>query len=420
MIIGGAILAVVLFIVVFIVVIPALQTGSSTEPSSKITLTVWGVDDENYFSAIETSYTAAHPNVAISYVQYPEDKYENALLNAMALGKGPDIFMIHRSWIDRQGNKMSPVSESQFPFVNIRNLFPQIVENDFTYKKTVYALPLYLDTLALVANRDQFNIKGIAVQPTTWGDIKTLIPYFTQFGSSHQLQKSAITLGGSLTSFRNAPDLLSLLMLQYGDKSLSSLGETVSGGRAADQNALSFYTQFASPQNQYYTWDDKFGSDFDAFANGDAAMTFAYARQLDDIRKKNPTINLSVIPMPQENPSSPVNYADYWGLTVSKQSQNARFAWQFIIDLTTNPTSNSQYLQASNRPPALLTSINQYFTNPDLGVFAKQSLTAQAPYEYDHAAYRRAFSDMIQSTVSGNLTIINALNKAADNLKASS
>jgi len=412
MILGGAALAIVLFIGIFVYLIPALQQQSSDEPATKITLTIWGIEDPGNFSALTSAYTAAHPNVQLRYTQVPEDRYEQTLLNALATDMGPDILMVHRSWVQRYSDKIMAADHPEIQPAELRSLFPNVVANDFTYLNYVFALPLYIDSPALFYNKALFDNKGVAVAPKTWNDIKTLVPYFTEFTVNRQLQKSAIALGGTTKSITNAPDILSLLMFQFGAKNLETIGQRTSF-EASAKNALDFYTQFSTPNNPNYTWNDSFARADNAFGAGDTAMTIGYARDMKGLVQKNPYLDFGVYPMPQNDTTNLVNYADYWGLGVSAKSLNIKFAWRFVINATTDPALASLYMTRSGNPPALRTLINDTLRDPKLGVFSRQALTARAPFQYEVTGYRIALSRAIESVLTGKFNSQSALEKAS-------
>lgn len=411
-ILGSVVLAIALFIGIFIYLIPALQQQSSDEPATKITLTVWGIEDVNNFSTLTSQYTAAHPNVTLRYMQIPEARYEHTVLNALATDTGPDILMIHRSWVQRYSDKIMAADHPEIQPAELRSLFPDVVANDFAYLNYVFALPLYIDSPALFYNKDLFDKKGIAVAPKTWNDVKTLVPYFTEFTVSKQLQKSAIALGGSTKSIANAPDILSLFMLQSGAKGLETGGQRATFDASA-KNALDLYTQFSTPDTSSYTWNDAFANADNAFGSGDVAMTINYARNAKELTQKNPYLDFGIYPMPQINTADPVNYADYWGLAVSAKSPHIKFAWRFVISATTDPTFASLYMTRSGNPPALRTLINDTLRDPKLGVFARQALTARAPFQYEVSGYRTALSRAIEAVLAGQFNAQSALEKAA-------
>lgn len=417
MILGGIALAIALFVGIFVYLIPSLQKGSSDEPTTKITLQVWGIEDSKNFAALTTQYTAAHPNVALRYTQIPEDRYEKTLLNAFATGQAPDILMIHRSWVQRYSDKIMAADYPQIQPAEVSSLFPDVVYRDFVYLNYVFALPLYIDSPALIYNRDLFNKKGVAVAPKTWGDIKTLIPYFTEYTASKQLKKSAIAMGGTQKSVPNAADIMSLLMFQFGARNLEVTGQRTTFDENA-RAAVDFYTQFSTPNNPNYTWSDSFANADNAFGSGDVAMTLNYSREIPALVQKNPYLSFDVFPMPQQDASNPVNYADYWGLAVNAKSPNMYFAWKFVINTTTDPALAKTYMQSSNNPPALRSLINESLRDPRLGVFARQALTARAPFQYEVSEYRTALSRAMETILTGQFQSRDALQRASNEINA--
>ena len=412
-ILGIAGFVVLFFILGLLGIIPIFtSTGPGSQSNVQTTLNVWGIDDSGAMRNVFDAYSQISPNTVIKYQQFDPKNYENVLINALATGTGPDVFMFHRSWLPKHGDKIVPAPDTLFSLYNLRQLFPDVIEKDFVSNQKVYALPLYLDSLALFYNKDIFNAKGIALTPTTWDDFKNIIPALTEFDFSHNIKKSAAAIGGSNQSIANASDILSLLMLQNNPQFVDYVNHKEVFGDQALQ-ALNFYIQFADPTSATYTWSDNFGNSTDAFASGDVAMIFDYAGDIQNLKQKNPYLNFAVSTMPQVDANNPVNYADYWGLAVSKQSRSPQTAWSFIISLTTNPQLSSVYLKNTNSTPALRTLINQYLTDPNLNVFAKQALTAKSVYQTDAQSFSQSFSNMIESVLSGKLDPQKALRQAA-------
>src|SRR3989304_9385450 len=87
--------AVGIIILVFIVILFA----GGRKNTERINLTVWGVDDELAWDYAISRYQRLHPNVRIEYTELTEDSYEKELINALAAGRGPDIFMIDNGWV---------------------------------------------------------------------------------------------------------------------------------------------------------------------------------------------------------------------------------------------------------------------------------------------------------------------------------
>lgn len=405
--------AIVLFFLLgFLGVIPIFKPPQQNS-APDINLTIWGIEDDIAMRPFIDKYTAININARITYRKIDENNYESVLLDALASRKGPDIFMFHRSWLSRHENKIVPASEAQVPFIKM-GLYPDIVAKDFSANSKVYALPLYLDSLALFYNKDIFNSKSITFPPATWNDLKNLIPYLAEFDSARQIKKPAVAIGGSAKSIGTASDILTLLMLQMN----SQVVNKTTGEIRFDQNAMSafnFYLQFSNPSSQYYTWNNDLGDSLDSFSSGNTAMIIDYARKIPLIKKKNPFLNFAVAPVPQFNPSAPVNYSDYWGLAVSNQSTSTTYAWNFVAFAASNAENSQGYLTAVNLPPALKVLINQLINDPQYSVFARQSFTATS-IPYYKPAYSQAISNMIELVLNGRLSPNRALSQTASEL----
>mgnify|MGYP001614677811 CR=1 FL=1 len=405
-------LIILFFVLVFLGIVPGLQKNGLNRPK-EAELIFWGIENESVMREMINSYSSANPNVKISYQQLGEVDYEKTLINALAGNKGPDVFMIKNSWLIKHYDKISPVpvleTETQFSLTQLRDFFPKVVEADFSLQQSsgqaaIYALPLHLDTLAFIYNKSFFDRKGIALAPKTWSDFQRIIPKLREFDLSGRLVKAAGAIGGSEKSIDKATDLLSLIMLQRDAK--------------MTLEPLNFYLQFSSPSGIYYTWNDNLRPSLDNFSQETNAAIFNYASAIKTIKSKNPFIDIGVSPMLQFNPEKPINYASYWGLTVSKQSKNPESGWNFIISLTANQQTAEQYLQLSGQPPALRTLIQKYSNDPDIGVFAQQALTAESWLHPDDNEVRKIFSNMIESILSGRLTPKEALEEAGNKINS--
>jgi len=426
-IIIGAVVAVVLFFVLlFLGIIPGLKPAGSgglgiggPTGGQQTKLAFWGTAGGNNANAIQKvieKYSQKDAAVSVSYKEFDNAAdYEKSLINALATGHAPDIFMFHSGWLRKHYDKVYPAPDT-LNAAYVQQMFPDVVAHDFVLQGKVYALPLYIDTIAFIYNKDIFNAKSIAVAPRAWVDFQSFIPRLREVNLLNQITKPAAAIGGSEKSVSDASDLLSLLMLQYKSQMLDSQGKVSFGNEGL--NAFNFYLQFADPSSQYYTWNDNIGNSIDDFSNGDAAIIFDYQSALAKIKEKNPYMNIGVGQMLQFDLSQPVDYADYWGLAVSYQSANKVAAWNFVAGVTADQTIADTYLQTSGKPPALRSLIDKYKNDPDLGVFAKQALTARSWTQPDVAEVRQTFSNMIESVLNGKLSSDKAIKQAESQINS--
>lgn len=418
LIVIGVIAAMFLFFIgIFTGVLPGLK--SKTIPSPQMDLVIWGVEDESEaFNYSLLAYANLYPNIKVVYKKIEEANYEQDLVNALAAGRGPDIFMINNSWLPKHSDKILAMPDGKLSIAQLRALFPEVVEKDFVWNGSIYALPLYIDTLALFYNQDIFDNYAIALPPADWLQFKNLIPKLRKFDSNGNLQRAAAAIGGSEKTIHNASDILSLLMLQSGSEmtnenfTAASFTSSLTGGQSGVES-LDFYTKFADPKDLYYTWNDNMPYSLDAFSQGKAAMVFEYASRADVLKIKNPFLKVKISSMPQPtNERGATNYADYRGLAVSKYAQYPEWVWDLVIYLATDEAAAENYLDISKRPPALRTLIQKYSDDPSIGVFAKQALTAKSWLKPDPEKVKLIFSQMIQAVILKQLEIYDALSQA--------
>ena len=407
---GSGIIVLILVVLSIFCVIPITKNCSKTSVSGK--LVFWGIDDISaYQTAIDNYSKLYNRKVQIQYEKKSEADFENEFVRAMAKNQGPDILMFHNSWLLKQGDLLMPAADAQISLANIRQLFPQVVEKDFTYQSRVYALPLYLDSLALFYNKDIFNANAVVFPPANWNDFTNLATRLTKKQPNGQISQAGAAIGSSDKNIVNATDILNTLMIQYGSQMVNPQYMRADFG-AKGKSAFDLYIQFADPKSSSYVWNQNLGNSFDLFSQGQAAMIFGYANQISYLKQKNPLLNFAVAPIPQVDSSNPKNYAAYWGLAVSSKSSNSELAWGFVKYLTTDPQNSLVYLQATKRPPALKILIKQYQNDPDLNVFANQALSADSWYQPDSDQTSRIFSNAVESVLNGKTNSQQALDQA--------
>jgi multiple sugar transport system substrate-binding protein len=416
-IIGVVAVIVIVVVLGFLGIIPLFQKKGPADPnfpSGKVTLTMWGTEPMTSFQDVIKAYQAQYPTVVITYVEQDAPGYEQALVTAMAQGKGPDIFVIGNLSVPQYKGIMAPASSILLTSQMMASLFPGVVTGDFVEGASVYASPLYLDALALYYNKDIFNANSIVADPTTWDDFVADANKIKQITPSKTLTLSGAALGGSQNISR-AADVLGALMLQGGGRLNTGQNGTVRFDDRATQ-ALNFYTQFADSVGANYSWNDSFPDSRTAFIQGKTAMVVDYADFRDVIKKQNPFFNFGVAPLPQlagATASDVATFGRYAGLAVSAQSPNQYVAWHFIKFFTLTPSVSSVYLAASGRLPALDALIGQGLGGND-DVFLRSFLVAKTWQEPNEFGTTSILLDAIAHVVEGKMDAARALNAAQD------
>ncbi|MBI2010938.1 MAG: extracellular solute-binding protein [Candidatus Colwellbacteria bacterium] len=412
-ILGAIGLAVIIVLLILIGILPGRRSGS------EVSLELWGIDDKDAWKSVINNFEQLYPEVSVNYTEVTPGSYEEELLNALAAGRGPDVFMFKSTWLLKHRNKIYPAQTSKISPETVSSLFPQVVEDDFIADNRVYALPLSVDTLAIVYNRDIFDGRGLALPPKTWSEFEAAVSKLRTFTGGNLISSGA-SLGASSGTVPNAPDILSLLLLERDILTIDVDSDRVDLTSQTAEEALRFYLKFADPESSVYAWNNSFGNSIEALASEKTAMVFAYSDEIPEIRERNPQIDLGISAAPQFNLSNSVNYAKYWGLAVSATSvQTTReAAWDFVIFATTDGASATSYASTTRRPPALRFLINQISGDSELGVFAAQALTAKSWRQPDEGLVRIIFDKMIRDASSGELELGLALERAEVEINA--
>ncbi len=412
--------------IVAILLIVVLWFGLSPPLLTSNQVVFWGTEDQKVFEDLLRGM--AGTNIKVEYVQKSAATYGKDLLNAMASGKGPDVFFVQNNQLPKYQDKISPLPSSLMPLKNFYDTFVDVATQDFVVDGNIWAVPLSVDTLALYYNKDFFNTVGIAEPPKNWDQFKEDVARLTVKSDDGSLSRAGAAIGSSL-NINSATDILFLLMLQTGtnmtdkDKTKAAFNDPiVSNGETSypGEMALSFYTNFTFPQlkqsaqNASYTWNPKMENSLESFCRGRTAMTLDYSSAISQINAKAPYLNFAIAGAPQtQDAQVAVSYANYSGLTVWSGSKNPQAAWQTILWLA-QKENDQKYLEAVNKPTSRRDLIEWQKNNPNLGTFAVQALSARSWYQVDVEAIQEIFSQMIETVVYSKASVKDALERAAN------
>lgn len=382
-------------------------------------LVVWGLwDDSDTMSSILRAFKD-QTGIQVDYKKIADvSTYEKVLLEALASGRGPDVFVINNAWIDAHKDILSPAPSTVINPAQLQSEFVNVVTKDVVRNGYIYALPTSVDTLALYVNTNLFNAANIPQLPQVWDDFSQDVIAITKVSRQGTIDQSAAAIGTG-SNINRAPDILQLLMMQNGLPIYDTSNGTprIDIANTAGDNALRFYTDFSNKSMQVYTWDSSQNYSIDAFSEGKTAMMFNYAYQIPTVRAKNPRLQFAITGMPQiKGASTPITFASYWPYAVSASSKSPGAAWQFVRYLTSQKTADT-IDKASGIPPARRDLVAQYAADPIMGVFARQSLQAVSWPRFDIAATDAIFTNMIDSVATGGAVRGDVLKQAQDQLQ---
>jgi len=385
---------------------------SQTEQASikPITLTYWTVfDDVGQLQKFAAAYKKTRPYVTVNIRQIRYEEFDDLFTNALADDIGPDVVSMHVRWLGKYEARLDPmpasvnvsdveITGSQFseqiivtprtnPMPSIRGLesnFIGTVASDVVIRNQIYGLPLALDTLALYYNKKILDKAGIAEPPTSWTTFLDDVKKITRVNGVGDIIQSGVPMGTG-NNIDNATDIFALLLLQNGVDVVKDGTVVFAGGidRAASNHptleALRFYTDFARPTKEVYSWNEKQTDAFTAFTQGRAGFFFGFAYDFPRIKSRAPQLAIEVIPVPQLNDNAPVNVANYWVESVVKKTKHRDEAWDFIRFMTT-PENIKIYTDATKQPSPLRAHVAAQQEDPELGPFVQGILTAKNWY----------------------------------------
>jgi len=407
------------------------KAPSATEQASvrPITLNYWTVfGDTGQLRKLADDYQKLYPQVTISIRQIRYEEYDKLFTNALADDVGPDIISTHIRSLKKYQNRLATmpanvkvahseikgqyaketiiVSEDKaLPSLDtIKKNYVTGVAEDAVLGGQIYGLPLSYDSMAIYYNKTLLDQSGVPTPPTTWDELVAAIKQSTKFDANNNIIQSGMALGTG-KNIDNAADILALLIMQKGFD--VTRGSTVTFGQGLDNNfdnhptvrSLKFYTDFARIDREVYSWNKEMGSAFESFVRNKSVFYFGYAYDYARIKARNPQMSLESIPIPQLDPTKPVNIANYWIESVVKKSKNKNYAWDFIRFMTL-PNNMKAYSEAVKIPSPLREHIGSQKTNPALATFSNQSLTAKNWYrgrEWETA--KNALQSMIDNSL---------------------
>lgn len=385
-------------------------------PAKTIALEVWGLfDDSDIYEPIFQAYQKTRPDVNLRYKKFIWDDYEPTLIDALASGRGPDIFMIHNTWLGKHKDKLSPAPSS------VRFDFLPSTRSDFGSGNKIYAIALFIDNLGLFYNKDMFAQEGFFNAPKTWDQFTANSKALTRFSPAGELIRAGAALGGDSKTINRATDILLFLMLQNNVKpfelSRGRMGVSWKDDQKkfeAAKDALRFYTDFASPSKSVYTWNEDQDYSIDAFSQGKLAMMLNYSYNIDTIKRKSPYLNFATAPLPQK--AALVSVGNYWGLGVSNQSNYKDEAWDFI-EFFSRDDQYLSYIKQTGRLSAREKFLTAQKDDPLLKPFVDQASWMVTPFEPDEKKVQDIFDEMMRKVTSGELSHEQALRLAADRLQ---
>ncbi|GAA3585798.1 extracellular solute-binding protein [Amycolatopsis ultiminotia] len=308
----------------------------------KVTLTFWTHTHPPMIKLNQTliaEYERQHPNVRIEYQQIPNDEFDTKMLTATSNGTGPDVLNLDDTTLRGEYLPKRLLAPIDFDALGVPSTdalkaryLPGTLDGA-SADNELYGLPSEFNATAFAINTQHFADAGLDpdAPPKTWQDVSAAAKKLAAAGHTQafsflylhagwytqQLQTLLNETGGTITDAGHQKATVSAPPAQAALKIWTDLATGT--GRTADPNKAS--REATAP--------------FSDLATGRQSMAMVYPWAMEQIRQSNPDTfaKLKLVPLPQVNPAKPVNrwYGYYWG--VSRASEHAQQAWQFIAYL---------------------------------------------------------------------------------------
>jgi multiple sugar transport system substrate-binding protein len=401
-------------------------TAEQQSAIKPVTLNYWTVyNDTTQLRAFADAYTQIRPYVTINIRQVRSDTFDNLFVTALADNVAPDITSMHIRDLSKHKGRLDPMPSS----VQVATMYEKgkyrkelIVEQvtqtmpsktslarshvgtvvpDVSIGSDIFGLPLAIDTLAVYYNRALLDKAGIPQPPSTWEEFLDAVKKTTVYNSRNEIVQSGVAMG-TPNNISNAFDILSVLLLQ--GKVVIAKGSSVQLSNGLDTKtidshpviqALRFYTDFARPTKDVYSWNVEMKDAYESFVSGQSVFYIGYAFEYKRMKARAPQMVIESMPLFQLNEDDPKNVANYWIETVVKEGKNKDEAWDFVRFMTTEENV-AKYVKATGQLSPYRAQISEVIKDPLLGPFATQALVAENWYRgNDFGAAKKAFDDLV-------------------------
>lgn len=393
----------------------ALAMISTYKPPKDVTtqtlgnsVVIWGTVPSSAFQAVLMPLKEkVKAYSVVSYIEKDARNFDDELLNALAEGRGPDIVFIPSDKLVQMRSKIQPVSYESFPLRDFENLYIDGAKI-FALADGVYSYPVAIDPLMMYYNRDLLGTKNIINPPSTWeAVVNDIIPTMVKRDFSRNIILSPLAFG-EYRNINNGFAILSMLLLQSGSALVPErngqyqmlMNTTADGTGKPFENALTFYTNFASPSNPLYSWNRALGLDRDEFLKEKLVLYFGKGSEARSLAAQNPNLNFDIAEVPQGATATiRRTSASFYGLSLLKSSANKPGAFAVLQELGT--ANQSKILaDALNMAPAHRTTLNAGSNDRYGRVIYQASIVGRGWLSPAPARANEIFGQMVEDVLS--------------------
>jgi ABC-type glycerol-3-phosphate transport system substrate-binding protein len=389
---------------------------------------VWGILPFSQMSFFFDTLEQQYKGLSLSYVEKKPELLQRDLVNALASGKGPDVFMIPPGQVAENIDRLYVIPYDSYPKSTFTKNFVDISEQLLT-DQGILGIPLFINPMIMFYNRDLFTSAFETAPPTTWDDLDRVTPLITKKNDAGVITQSAVALG-TANNITHTKDILSLRLLQKNNPivTFKDLNWVTTLGENTDLfDVFNWYTAHAQKENPLYSWNQSLPKDVDYFTAGKLGVYFGYPTEIESIRKKNPNLNFAVTMIPQvSKDSKKVVYGELYSIGVSKISKNLPNAVA-VASILASAENVPQYLTNTFLVPARRDLLNDRPKNdPDRAMIMNSGIITQSFFDPNADKTNQLFVDAINQINAGTrtpdqiiITIVGGFNDLLDTVEKS-
>ncbi len=392
------------------------------DTAAKGTVVLWGTVKAQIVNPLLENFNIINSAFVVKYAEKSAISFDNDLLEALAAGTGPDMFFLTEDLAYKYSNKIYAIPYQSFPVSTFKNAFIGAGEV-FLTSKGVLAFPLTVDPMVMYYNRSMLDANTIAYPPAYWDEFANLVPILNKKSDKGSILKSAIAMG-QFANVLHAKDILATLFMQSGnqivaekDGFFTSLLNEKGGGKYDLSSILKFYTDFADPLKDVYSWNRSFSGSRDAFSTENLAFYFGFASELESLVSKNPNQNFQIAPMPQiRNGNFKLTDARVRGIAISFASKNFNTAFT-ASGLMAKSDFASKLAAALGVVPARRDLLKVPPADSYLPIFYASALYARSWLDPSPKDTNIIFQEMVEKVLSNSMSVKDAVADADAKLR---
>lgn len=418
----------VVLIVLILVAVAIFAFRNNRSNSETALVSMWGTVDINLINELQNEINEAkRGTINLAYTQKRPETFEAEMVEALAAGNAPDIFLMPDNILLKQQNKLFKIPYTNYSQRDFKTNFIEGSEILLT-RDGSWGLPFMVDPLILYWNRAKLNNAGLGNPPEYWDDFIDLVPKLVVRDSSLNIQDAAVSLG-EYKNIKNAKGIFLTLVMQAGNP-IVALGVNDSGEeryqvtfvdrfgfpvRPADA-ALTFFAQFSNPTKDVYTWNRSLPNSDEMFLANDLAFYFGYASEYKSILEKNPNLNFDVAVVPQSKSSeAKKTIANFYFLTISKNTPNLANAYA-AMNILTGKEAQELFAKITDLPPVRRDILSLKQEDSVNETFYKSALISKSFLDPDPVETSKILSEMVESFTSSRARLTESVDRAGQQI----